>query len=116
MNARTLLAALSIVLSLAAGQWLFKATAIAWSSEKAFFSARVMAFLLPSLVLYGLATVAWIWLLRTAALKTVYPIMALAFVIVPIGAIYFFGERITPLYWVGAALIVLGVVVTATSN
>ena len=95
---------------------LFKATAVAWSSEKVFFSGRVMAWLVPSLALYGFATLAWIWLLRHAELKTVYPFMALAFVIVPIGAVYFFGERITPLYCAGAALIVLGVIVTAMSS
>lgn len=116
MNARILFATLSVVLSLAVGQWLFKATAITWTSEKTLFSARVMAWLVPSLVVYGFATLAWIWVLRNAALKTAYPFMALAFVIVPIGAVYFFGERITPVYWAGAVLIVLGVIVTAMSS
>lgn len=116
MNARLLLATLSVVLSLAVGQWLFKATAIAWNSEKALFSARVMALLIPSLAVYGFATLAWIWVLRNAALKTAYPFMALAFVIVPIGAFYFFGERITPVYCAGAVLIALGVIVTSMSS
>lgn len=116
MNARIGLTALSVVLALTVGQLLFKATAMAWSSEKVFFSWRVMAWLVPSLALYGFATLAWIWLLRHAALKTAYPFMALAFVLVPIGAVFFFGERITPLYGAGAVLIVLGVVVTAMAS
>ena len=116
INTRVVMATLSVVFALAVGQLLFKATALAWASEKTLFSTRVMTWLLPSLAVYGLATLAWIWVLRNAALKTVYPFMALAFVIVPIGAFYFFGERITPMYCVGAALIMLGVIVTAMNG
>lgn len=113
---RILSVTLSVVMSLAVGQWLFKATARAWTSEKTLFSVRVMAWLIPSLAVYGVATLAWIWVLRNTDLKTAYPFMALAFVIVPIGAVYFFGERITPVYCAGAVLIVLGVIVTAMSS
>lgn len=115
-NVRAMMATLAVVLALAVGQLLFKATALAWSAEKTLFSTRVMMRLLPSLMVYGVATLAWIWVLRNAPLKTAYPFMALAFVIVPIGASFFFGERITLLYGVGAALIMVGVMITALSG
>lgn len=62
-----------------------------------------------ALAIYGTATLAWIYLLRTTELSKVYPIMALSFVFVPLAARAFFGEEITPLYWVGIFLIVFGV-------
>lgn len=116
MNVRVIMATLAVVMALAVGQLLFKSTAMAWSAEKTLFSMKVMCRLIPSLAVYGLATIAWIWVLRNAQLKTAYPFMALAFVIVPIGAFYFFGERVTPMYAVGAAFIIIGVVITALSN
>jgi drug/metabolite transporter (DMT)-like permease len=116
MNIRVTVATLGVVLALAVGQLLFKSTAMAWSGEKTLFSIKVMLRLVPSLAVYGLATLAWIWVLRSAQLKTAYPFMALAFAIVPIGAFYLFGERVTPMYGVGAAFIVVGVVITALSN
>ncbi|RUL73096.1 EamA family transporter [Dyella choica] len=116
MNFRVALATLSVVFSLAVGQLLFKSTALAWATDKNFLSVRVMFRLVPSLIVYAIATLAWIWVLRTAPLKTVYPFMALAFVIVPIGSAYFFGERVTLQYWMGAALIMCGVIITGTSN
>lgn len=115
-NARVIAATLAVVFALAVGQLLFKATALAWNVEKTIFSIKVMLRLVPSLVVYGVATIAWIWVLRSAPLKTAYPFMALAFVIVPICAFYFLGERITPMYCVGAGLIMVGVIVTALSN
>jgi drug/metabolite transporter (DMT)-like permease len=59
---------------------------------------------------------AWIWVLQKADLGRIYPLMALAFVIVPIGSHLVFGERFPPQYFVGVALIMIGIVVTVRST
>jgi drug/metabolite transporter (DMT)-like permease len=43
-------------------------------------------------------------------------LMALAFVIVPIGSHFVFGERFQPQYFVGVALIMVGIIVAARSG
>jgi drug/metabolite transporter (DMT)-like permease len=47
--------------------------------------------------------------LRTAALSVVYPLYALAFVLVPLLGWMLFGEPMTARHWFGAVLIVGGV-------
>ncbi|MGQ0673130.1 MAG: SMR family transporter [Hyphomicrobium sp.] len=95
---------------LALGQVLFKKAALAGSAE-AFPSAFLNRWMALAIVLYGAATLLWTWILRTTPLSAAYPFAALAFVIVPLLGAVFFGE---PLGWrsaIGAALIVLGIVV-----
>jgi len=50
--------------------------------------------------------------LRSEDLGRIYPIMALAFVLVPIASHLFFGERFLPGYMFGTAMIIVGVIVT----
>ncbi|HKU17742.1 MAG TPA: hypothetical protein VJP80_00545 [Candidatus Saccharimonadales bacterium] len=116
INCKVIIAMLTVVLALAVGQLLFKATAMAWAADGTLFSTRVLTRLFPSLVVYGLATLAWIWVLQTVPLRTAYPFMALAFAFVPIGAYLIFKEVITPVYWVGTFFIVVGVVITAIAR
>ena len=65
--------------------------------------------LIGSLALYGITTLAWVWILRHAPLHLAYPFMGLAFLIVPTLAWAFLGE---PLHWrtlAGGTLIMAGV-------
>jgi drug/metabolite transporter (DMT)-like permease len=71
--------------------------------------------LASSFALYGIMTIAWIWVLQKAELGKVYPLMALAFVIVPLGSHLVFGERFQTQYFVGVALIMAGIIVTVRS-
>lgn len=116
INSKVIVAVLMVVLALAVGQLLFKATAMAWAADRTLLSVRVLSRLLPSLVVYGLATLAWIWVLQTVPLRTAYPFMALAFAIVPLGAYLVFKETITLTYWVGTVFIMIGVIITATAR
>ena len=59
---------------------------------------------------YGVATIGWVLVLRQAPLNRVYPFMALAFVLVPLGSRLFLGEALAPQYWIGVALLVAGLV------
>lgn len=107
---------LVIVLTIAVGQLLFKATAIEWNSEKTLLSSQVMIHLVPALLVYGIATLGWIWILQKVTLQFAYPFMAFTFVFVPIGAYVFFGERVNLVYCVGVLLIACGVIFTVISK
>lgn len=116
MSARVVAALLLVIVLMAAGQVLFKATAIAWQDEGTLLNAKVLSRLIPSLVIYAVATLAWIWLLQYVELARAYPFMALTFVIVPMLSVYFFGESQNWMYYVGVALICAGVVVCSSSD
>ena len=66
-----------------------------------------------ALCVYGIATVFWLYLLQRIPLNLAYPFSALAMVIVPILAMYLFGERLNLSYWLGLIFIVAGIVIIA---
>lgn len=107
--------ALLCVLGIAAGQILFKLSAIALRKNATFFHIEPLILLGSAFALYGITTIAWVWLLQKIDLGKVYPMMALAFVIVPIGSYYMFDERFPPQYFLGISLIVLGIIVAVRS-
>lgn len=61
-----------------------------------------------AVVLYGGATLLWIYLLQTIPLSRAYPFAALGFVLVPAAGVLFFQEQVSGLYAAGAILIVVG--------
>jgi drug/metabolite transporter (DMT)-like permease len=99
------------VVGVAIGQILFKVSAISLTQTGSFFAPKTAAIFLAALALYGITTIAWVWVLQKLELGRVYPLMALAFVLVPIGSHLVFGERFQPQYFVGVALIMIGIVV-----
>jgi len=101
------------VLCISIGQLLFKRAALALPAHPAPLDWLLNGWLLASLVLYGLTTLGWVWILRHAPLHLAYPFMGLAFLIVPTLAWLFLGE---PLHWrtlAGGALIMAGVALAA---
>ena len=104
--------AILCVLGLAIGQILFKASAIKLAHIGSFFDFKVATMLLAAICLYGITSVAWVWVLQKVELGRVYPLMALAFVLVPLGSYIFFGERFSSQYFIGVALIIVGIIVT----
>lgn len=108
----TYVVAIICVIGIAIGQILFKLSAAALKESGSFFDLRTMFILGSALVLYGVTTIAWVWVLQKIDLGKAYPLMALAFVLVPIGSHLFLGERFSPQYFVGVALIMAGIVVT----
>jgi drug/metabolite transporter (DMT)-like permease len=98
------------VLALSVGQVLFKLAAAGFEGGEPF-ARQVMfnKYLFAALVVYGLATVMWVALLRQVPLHVAYPFVALAFFLVPVMAHWVLGE---PLRWqtlAGAAVIFVGV-------
>jgi drug/metabolite transporter (DMT)-like permease len=104
--------AILCVLGLAIGQILFKSSATNLAQSGSFFDFKTAAMLLAAMCLYGITSVAWVWVLQKVELGRVYPLMALAFVLVPLGSYFFFGERFSPQYFFGVALIVIGIIVS----
>ncbi|MGN6478598.1 EamA family transporter [Luteibacter sp.] len=111
----TYIIALICVVGIACGQILFKLSAASLQKTGSWFDPSTAILLLSSFALYGVMTIAWIWVLQKADLGKVYPLMALAFVIVPIGSHLMFGERFQPQYFVGVALIMAGIIVAVRS-
>ena len=105
-------AAILCVIGLAFGQILFKVSATALSESGTFFAIKPAAILFAAMCLYGVTSVAWVWVLQKVELGRVYPLMALAFVLVPIGSHLVFGERFQPQYFIGVAMIMVGIFVT----
>ena len=105
------LATLCVVM-IASGQLLFKLSTNAMRAPglEGLLNPRALAFLAVALVVYGAATLAWVWVLRQAPLSRIYPFMALAFVLVPLGSKVFLGEPLAPQYWAGVGLLVAGLI------
>lgn len=103
------------VVGIAIGQVLFKLTAASLARTGSFFATNTLTLLVGAFALYGLTTVAWIWVLQKVDLGRIYPFMALAFVMVPIGSYIFLDERFTSQYFVGVAVIIVGILIVVKS-
>lgn len=99
------------VIGLALGQILFKVSATSLSESGSFFALKTATTLFTAMTLYAITSIAWVWVLQKVELGRVYPLMALAFVLVPLGSHFVFGERFQPQYFVGVALIMIGIIV-----
>lgn len=103
------------MLGISAGQLLFKLAATSpVDGDGPAWRMLLSPALLLGLTIYGLATIAWLWQLRSAPLSRAVPFMALGFIITPLAASWLFGEPTGPRYWLGAALIAVGVAISAT--
>jgi drug/metabolite transporter (DMT)-like permease len=103
------------VVGLAIGQVLFKVSAVSLSETGSFFSPKTAVTLFSAMALYAITSIAWVWVLQKVELGKVYPLMALAFILVPLGSHFIFGERFQPQYFAGVALIVIGIVIAVRS-
>ncbi|MDN4548028.1 EamA family transporter [Pseudomonas sp. C32] len=100
------------VVGLAIGQLLFKLSSTALALTGTLFSLKSATPLIAAMFIYGITSVAWVWVLQKAELGRVYPMMALAFVFVPLGSHFIFGERFQAQYFIGLGMIVVGIIIT----
>ena len=103
--------AILCVVGLSIGQILFKFGAVGLAQSGNFLNVKTATPIVIAMFLYLVTSLAWIWVLRKIDLGRVYPLMALAFVIVPIGSHFVFGERFQTQYFLGLTLIIAGIVV-----
>ena len=102
------------VLLISLGQLLFKTAAMQWKVDGLSMATVAGLFspvMIAALVIYALATLLWVYVLRTAPLSSAYSIFALAFLIVPLLAWLVFGERLSANVLVGGGIIIVGIVV-----
>jgi len=109
----TYLLAIACVIGIAIGQLLFKFGATTLKNSGSVFDPKTFMVLSFALGLYGFVTILWIYVLQRLELGKVYPLMALAFVLVPIGSYFLFGEKFQTQYFVGLFLVVSGIIVKA---
>jgi drug/metabolite transporter (DMT)-like permease len=107
-----------VALSLGGGQLLFKLAADRLVIGQGL--ARLAASFLTvpmagALVLYGLTTVLWVYLLHGLALSRAYPFIALAFAIVPFLGWLLLDETLGAQYWIGLAIMLAGLYVVTAS-
>ncbi|WP_114195830.1 EamA family transporter [Edaphovirga cremea] len=105
----TYLVALLCVIGIATGQILFKLSATIMHKMGSIYAPRGLVILFLALLLYGVTTLAWVWVLQKMALGKAYPLMALAFILVPIGSYFVFGERFHIQYVIGVVMIIFGI-------
>ena len=108
---------LACVLAIILGQLMFKIVGLELAGTGLIGLAsnlKAATILIAALAIYGLATIAWVWVLQTVPLGRAYLFMSLSFAAIPILAHWLLGEDISARVMVGAGLIVAGVVVTAT--
>lgn len=106
------LTAFFCVLGLAAGQLLFKAAANQSAKSGSLLDSHALFYLAAAMGLYAVMSLVWVWLLRATELGRIYPVMALAFVLVPLGSHFLYDEVFTARYFAGVALIMAGVFLT----
>ena len=104
---------LAFAFLIATGQLLFKRTAQGVANvHGAPAIVRHILFdpwFIAALTIYMVATFLWIFALREVPLSKAYPFMALAFVLVPLGAVVFYGETLRAPYFIGLLLVVAGI-------
>lgn len=100
------------VLMICVGQLLFKLVGVRIQSGLHLLDFKVWAVACTAIAIYGSATILWIAILRTVPLVKAYPYMALSFVLVPLGSVLFYSEKVHWIYVVGTGLIVIGVILT----
>ena len=111
----TYLVAFLCVVGLAVGQILFKVSSTILASTGTLCSTKALVPLVAAICLYGVTSLAWVWVLQKIDLGRIYPLMALAFVFVPLGSHLVFGERFQWQYFLGVGLIVVGITVAVRS-
>ena len=115
---------ISFTFLMSLGQVLFKKTAITLSVSMAsqnnplgliegIIRALSVPWLYMALCVYAMATVFWLYILQRVPLSLAYPFSALAMVIVPVIAIYLFGEKLSWSYWIGVFFIFTGIIIIA---
>jgi drug/metabolite transporter (DMT)-like permease len=102
----------AFALLLATGQILFKRAAESGPPLRGLAEILGLAgnlYVWAALVIYGFATLYWIYLLQQVPLTRAYPFAALSFVLVPAFAWLAFGDAVSLRYACGVACIVVGV-------
>lgn len=115
MTTAKFLHALLSVVGISAGQLLLKVAAVHLQSgtgwEMSLAGVRINAWLIAGITVLGLSTLVWLSVLRTVPLNYAYPVMALAFIVVPAMSFLVLGEPLSLKLGLGSLLIAAGLAV-----
>lgn len=111
----TYFVALLCIFGLVAGQVLFKISANGIIQTGSYFSSKVLLALSCAIFLYSLSTIAWIWVLQKIELSKIYPLMSIAFILVPFASYFLLGEKFNNQYYLGTSLIIIGILIIIRS-
>lgn len=75
-----------------------------------------IAYSLVGFGIFAISAIIWIFALRSMPLNSIYPLMSISFLLVPIFSYFIFGEHITVKYVVGSFLIMGGVSVISMDS
>jgi drug/metabolite transporter (DMT)-like permease len=109
---------LVVALLLGGGQLLFKLAADRLVVGQGFGRLAASFLTMPmagALLLYGVTTLLWVYLLHGLALSRAYPFIALAFAIVPLLGWLLLNEVLGAQYWIGLAVMLAGLYIVAAS-
>ncbi len=109
-----ILPVLLAVIGLSIGQILFKLAAAQMTSVREALKSVVSGWMLVALIVYAVATLLWVYALRTLPLRVAYPFVALAYLTVPLLAHFFLNEPLQVRTLIGAAIIILGILVSVS--
>ena len=73
------------------------------------FSIIFNPFVFIGLSMFCLSALIWLIILSRMELSYVYPLVSVAYIIVAIGSIFLFGEKVSMIRWIGILTICLGV-------
>lgn len=105
---RYILLLLNIVL-ISIGQLLLKKASII-TLNQTLVEKILNLFFIGGLFFYGLSTLLWIKILEKIEISVAYPVMAMSYIIVTIGASLFFQEMITGYKITGIIFIIIGII------
>jgi drug/metabolite transporter (DMT)-like permease len=99
------------IILLVTGQTLWKIgiEPIQLHGVKSILLAMFSPWIVAGIVLYVIATVIWIYLLKQMPLSMLYPIQSLAYIAAVFVAIFIFHEHVSITRWVGVGVILAGV-------
>lgn len=112
MNGFHVLITITCVIGISLGQLMFKKAAMALEAQPGLYGWLFNGWLLAALVLYGVTTLCWVWILKHVPLHMAYPFMALAFFIVPVLGYFALGEAISGKVMLGSVFIIVGVIIS----
>jgi len=101
---------LTSVLLAAIGQLFLKKGAISFPGANIFLILR-SCFTWLGLICYFLGSLSWLMALSKMKLTLVYPFASLVYILVIMGAYFFFNEKITVSVVIGSLLIIAGLIV-----
>jgi drug/metabolite transporter (DMT)-like permease len=112
LSAQPIVHTILVVIGLSIGNVLLKIAATSSLDRGQGILGLINVYSLAGLMVYGLATIAWMWILRTVPLGYVYPLISLTFILVPLASWWLLDEPYSYKMLLGGILIISGVAIS----